>query len=280
MPIKQPDPQACSLHLFGVEGIGESLTLADIDNLIDNKAGPPGVVPSDNWAGPRLLDGQPDLRCASWLSNPAGLTTIVEGWVRATVEIADGGPVTPATAPPPSRSPATLTAAAPVKLRVSSTQWSAPVTMDSDRRIDVPSPHACVDVLTPDGWLHDPAPDREIEAVGGSLVWNVWLQIKICRAQGQSNYPALVTEQFTASAAANTFTVRPRAARRLFVTSDAAGGFDLAMFQGPGPNFNVGLLRRTLGGVVDLGPLPDFTHLRCPAIQNAPRITYLWDVTP
>ena len=65
MSIMQTDPQACSLHLFGVEALAESLTLAEIDLLQDNKTGPPGVVPSDGWDGPRLENGQPDPACSA-----------------------------------------------------------------------------------------------------------------------------------------------------------------------------------------------------------------------
>ncbi len=274
MSLRSPDPAACTVRLFGVQAIGESLTLADIDMIAHNEGGPPGVEPADMSPGPQPV------ACAQPEAQPTDIVTIVEGWIRATATVADGGPESMAANPPPSRNPATLTCAAPVKLRVMSTQWSAPVTMDSDRRIDLPSRHACVDVLTPDTWLVDPRDGQTLQADGGSLVWSVWLQLKICRAQTQSNYAATLTEQFTASANNPTFTVRPRSARRVLITSDGAAAIDFSMFQGPGPNFNAGLLRRSLGGVVDLGPLPNFTHLRCPTIAGTPRITYLWDVTP
>lgn len=263
--IKQ-DPIACSIHLFGSQPLADDFTLPLVNALRGNFSGPPA---------PSRCEPPPDFeRC------PTGLATLVYPVVRAVVRVGEEA-LAPLPGPPDSLDPLTISTCALVKLRVSSQQWNGPLWVDCDREVVVPSPHVCVDITTPATWQADP-PSSARAGGGTDLVWDVFLQLKICRAFCCRDWPPIVTEQFLADEATPTDTVRPRGARKLSVGLPIAAPVDLLAFQGDpaAGGVAVAILRRTLGAPIDLDGLPSFTHLRCPAIATGPRVVYSWEVAP
>lgn len=280
MSLTKRDPGACPVHLFGTQPLADSpLTLPFLNTLRGNFSGPRDCEAYGQPGSPTCKTPEPPV--CRLERNPVGLATLVYPVVKVSVRISDETGLTPLAGPPDSLDPNTISTCPLVKLRVSSEQWEGPLWVDCDREVVVPAPHVCVDVTTPATWLTDP-PQTARQGNSGDLVWDVFLQLKICRAFCCRSWPPIVTEQFTADAEVPTDTVRPRGARKLAVGMSSVGPVDLTAFQGdPGAGgIAVAVMRRTLGAPIDLAPLPSFTHVRFPAVIGTPRVIYSWEVAP
>jgi hypothetical protein len=172
-----------------------------------------------------------------------------------------------------------------VKVRVLSPQWPGPVVIDIDRSIIVPSPSVCAQVIglprvsdetgTFPAWVEVNGNTTPIDG----QVWDVFLFAKLCH---EANFPSpfpILTEFVRLEESQDQSFIRPRAARRLFISGQTAAQV-WTMRAGRGGNI-MGEIHVPAGETYESNTLPGFTQLDSfTAPAGGANVTIAWDVQP
>lgn len=277
--LELQEGRPCSLHAYGpdtddttIDGLEEigNWQGPDIERALA-LTGPEQGLLRDGRAAQDVLPNNCSTEHLDTIDRWASWTVIAP----AVLGTFGSGAQGPATLPPSSWDPATLSVVPAVKLLVSSPQWKGPIWIDCDRTIVLPSTRLCIRIMAPPGWV-DAGAFRPGDGPVFEEAWNAWLTVKVCRAACCPTGLPILTESFELEPDGTRRITRRRGARRIWFSSQATPQV-WNLIRG---NTTVGSAIVPANAIDSLELAPGITAIELQPLPVLRDVTVTWEVQP